>query len=98
VDDAARVGRFLDQITGRLVSVVADRAYDQDGVYAGVPGRHPDAAAIVPPRSTAVLSEMAATAPTQCARHILCITERSRMAWRKASGSNRCPNVEAAIG
>jgi hypothetical protein len=98
VDDAAQVGPLLDQVTGSLASVIADGAYDQDGVYAEVADRHPEAAVIVPPRSTAVLSEKAATAPTQRDRHLQCIAERSRMAWQKASGYNRRAKVEAAIG
>jgi hypothetical protein len=89
---------LLDPITGPRVSVTADGADDQDGVDADVADRHPDAVVIVPPRSTAVLSEMAATAPTPRDRHILCISERSRMAWQKASGYNRRAKVEAAIG
>jgi len=89
---------LLDQVTGSLASVTADGAYDQDGVYADVADHHPDAAVIVPPRSTAVLSEMAATAPTQRDCHLECITEMSRMAWQKASGYNRRAKVEAATG
>ena len=34
--------------------VTADGAYDQDGVYADVAQRHPDAAVIVPLRRTVV--------------------------------------------
>ena len=34
-----------------------DGAYDQAGIYGTVAERHPDADVIVPPRSTAVLSE-----------------------------------------
>ena len=79
VDDAAQIGPLLDQVTGSLASVTADGAYDQDGVYADVAERHPDAAVIVPPRCTAVLSEQAATAPTQRDRHLQCIAERGRM-------------------
>jgi hypothetical protein len=62
VDDAVQVGPLLDQVTGSLSSVTADGAYDQDGVYANVADRHPEAAVIVPPRCTAVLSDKAATA------------------------------------
>jgi len=98
VDDAAEVGPLLDQVTGSLASVTADGAYDQDGVYADVADRHPEAAVIVPPRCTAVLSDKAATAPTQRDRHLQCIAERSRMAWQKASDYNRRAKVEAAIG
>lgn len=98
VDDAVQVGPLLDQITGSLGSVTADGAYDQDGVYADVAERHPDAAVIVPPRCTAVLSDNATTAPTQRDHHLQCIAERSRMAWQKASGYNRRAKIEAAIG
>ncbi len=98
VDDAAQVGPLLDQVTGPLASVTADGAYDQDGVYADVAERHPDAAVIVPPHCTAVLSETAATAPTQRDRHLQCIAETSRRAWQKASGYNKRARGEATIG
>jgi len=98
MDDATQVGPLLDQVTGSLASVTAEGAYDQDGVYADVADRHPDAAVIVPLRCTAVLSEMAATAPTQRDRHLECIAETNRMAWQNASGYNSRAKVEAAIG
>jgi Transposase DDE domain len=98
VDAAAQVGPLLDQLTGSLAVVIADGAYDPDGVYADVAARHPDAAVIVPPRCTAVLSEMAATAPMQRDRHLQCITEKGRMAWQAASGYNKRAKAEAAIG
>ena len=84
VDDAVQVGPLLDQVAGSLSSVTADGAYDQDGVYADVADRHPEAAVIVPPRITAVPSDTAATAPTQRDRHLQCIAEKGRMAWQKA--------------
>jgi hypothetical protein len=98
VDDAARVGPLLDQVIGAVSSVAADGAYDQDGVYADVADRRPDAAVIVSPRCTAVLSGKAATAPTQRDRHLRCIAETGRMSWQKASGYNKRAKVEAAIG
>jgi hypothetical protein len=67
----------------------------QDGVYADVADRHPDAAVIVPPRSTAALR---LRPRRQRDRHIQCIAEWSRMAWQKASDYNRRAKVEAAIG
>ena len=36
------------------------------GAVAGERGDHPEAAVLVPPRATAVPSEMAETEPTQC--------------------------------
>jgi hypothetical protein len=89
---------LLDQIAGPLSSFAADGAYDQDGVYAAVADRHPEAAVIVPPRRTAALSDMAAIAPTQRDRHLRCIAESSRRAWQKATGYDRRAKVEAAIG
>jgi Transposase DDE domain len=98
IDDAAWSGALLDQITDPIASFTADGAYDQDRVYETVAERHPDAAVIVPPRSTAVPSASAETAPTQRDRHIQEITERSRMGWQKSSGYNLRAKVEAAIG
>src|SRR3954451_23234664 len=60
-DDAAQVGPLLDQVADPVASVTADGSYDQDGVYASVAERHPEAAVIVPPRSTAVPSATAET-------------------------------------
>jgi transposase len=98
VDDAAQVGPLLDQVTGSLSALIADGAYDQDSVYAEVADRHPDAAVIVPPRITAVLSAMAETAPTQRDQQLECIAEKGRAGWQKASGYTRRAKVEAAIG
>jgi transposase len=98
VDDAVQVSPLLDKVTGPLASVTTDGAYDQDGVYADVAERHPDAAVIVPPRRTAVPSDKAATAPTQRDRHLQCIAETSRRTWQKASGYNKRAKVEASIG
>src|SRR3954463_12214007 len=64
-DDGSQVGPLLDQVAGPVASFTGDGAYDQDGVSASVAERHPEAAIIVPPRSTAVPSATAETAPTQ---------------------------------
>jgi len=60
--------------------------------------RHPDAAVIVPPRSSAVPSATAETAPTKRDRHLQLIAERGRMGWQRASGYNWRALVEADIG
>jgi hypothetical protein len=65
VDDGSQVEPLLNQITGPLASFIGDGAYDQADIYGTVAKQHPDADVIVPPRSTAVLSEMAESAPTQ---------------------------------
>ena len=98
VDDGSQVGPLLDQIDRPIAAFTGDGAYDQEGVYASVADRHPDAMVIVPPRSSAVPSETAETAPTQRDRHLQLITERGRIGWQKASGSNWRALVEADIG
>jgi hypothetical protein len=98
VDDAARTGALLDQISDPVASFTADGAYDQDRVYAAVAERHPDAAVIVPPRSTAALSASAETAPTRRDQHIQVSARHGRMSWQKSSGYNVRAKVEAAIG
>jgi hypothetical protein len=96
-DDGAQVEPLLDQLTARLASCTGDGAYDQTGTYGTVAQRHPEAGVIVPPRSTAVLSETAETAPTQRDRHLQCIAEHGRMGWQKRSGYKRRSLVEAAV-
>ena len=98
VDDGAEVGPLLDQVPRPLASFTADGAYDQEGVSTAVAGRHPEAAIIVPPRSPAVPSETAETAPTQRDCHLQSIAEHGRAAWQKASGYTKRARAEAAIG
>ena len=96
-DDGSQVGPLLDQIEGPVASFTADGAFDRDDVYAGIVGRHPDVAVVVPPRSSAVPSATAETAPTQRDRHLEVIAERGRMGWQKASGYNWRALIEADI-
>src|ERR1700741_4546248 len=56
------------------------------------------AAVIVPPRSSAVPSATAETAPTKRDRHLQLIAERGRMGWQRVSGYNWRALVEADIG
>jgi hypothetical protein len=97
-DDGAQVGPLLDQVAGPVTSLTGDGAYDQQGVYASVAERHPEAAVIVPPRATAVPSDTAEAAPTQRDRHLRFIAEHGRMAWQKASGYTKRARAEAAVG
>ncbi len=97
VDDGSQIEPLLDQITGSLASFTGDGAYDQAGVYGTVAKRHPEAQVVVPPRSTAVLSEDVEIAPTQRDRHLQNIAEHGRLGWQKRSGYNRRALVETAI-
>jgi Transposase DDE domain len=97
-DDGAQVGPLLDQADGPIASLTGDGAYDQESVHSGVAERHPEASVIVPPRSTAVPSDTAETAPTQRDRHLQLIADKGRMGWQKASGYNRRARIEATMG
>src|SRR5689334_5517198 len=81
-----------------VASFTGDGAYDQDGVYASVAERHPEAAVVVPPRATAVPSETAESAPTQRDRHLQHIADHGRRAWQRASGYTKRARAEAALG
>ncbi len=96
-DDGAQVGPLLDQVANPIASFTSDGAHDQDAIVTSVAERHPEAAIIVPPRSNAVPSEMAGTAPMQRDRHLQHIAEHGRMAWQKASGCNKRVRAETAM-
>ena len=98
VDDGSQAGPLLDQVAGPVVSFTGDGAYDQDGVYASVAARHPEAEVIVPPRARAVPSQTAESTVTQRDRHLKLIAEQGRMAWQRASGYTKRARAEAAIG
>ncbi len=97
VNDASQVGPLLDQVAGPIASFTADGAYDQNGVHGEVAARYPEAAVIVPPRSSAVPTTTAETAPTRRDQHLSTIIERGRMSWQKASGYNWRALIEADI-
>jgi hypothetical protein len=96
-DDGSQAGPLLDRTDGPVASFTGDGAYDRDDVYAEVAARHPDAAVVVPPRSSAVPSDTAETAPTQRDAHLRCIAERGRMGWQKAPGYNWRALVESDV-
>jgi hypothetical protein len=87
---------LLDQITGPIASFIGDGAYDRAGIDSTVAGRHPDSDVIIPPRSTAVLSEDVETTPTQRNRHLQSIAEHGRIGWQKRVGCTRRDLVETA--
>ena len=97
--DASQVGPLLVQITGPIASVTADDANDGELVYQPVAERQPDTpvALIVPPRSTAVPSLAASTAPSRRDQHIRIIGDKARMGWQKAVGYGRRSHAETAI-
>jgi hypothetical protein len=65
-----QIDPLLDQVDGRVASLTADGGYDQDGVYAEIAARHPEASVIVPPRCNVVPSDTVGTGPTTRDRHL----------------------------
>jgi hypothetical protein len=94
VGDVAMIPDLLDQIEGPVGSMTGDGAYDGQAVYDAVTQRHPDAAVIVPPRSTAVPNE---TPTSQRDRHLQAIAEHGRINWQRSSGYGRRSLVETAM-
>jgi len=94
VGDVSEMPALLDQIDAEVASMTADGAYDGEAVYDAVAERHPEAAVIIPPRSTAVSNK---SATTQRDRHIAEIEEHGRMGWQRRSGYNRRSLVETAM-
>jgi hypothetical protein len=97
IDDGSQVGPLLDRVDGSMASFIGDGAYDREDVSIEVTSRHPDAVVVVPPRSSAVPSDTAETAPTQRDLHLRCIAERGRMGWQRVSGYNWRALVESDI-
>lgn len=96
-DDGSQVGPLLDQTAGPVASLTGDGAYDRDDVHAEVAARHPEAAAVVPPRANAVPNEAAETAPTRRDVHLRCVAERGRMGRQRAPGYGWRALVESDI-
>lgn len=86
VGGVSAVPDLLEQIKGPVGSITGDGAYDGKTVYDAVAIRHPEAAIIIPPRSTAVASE---TAATPRGRHLQTIARYRRISWQKTSGYSR---------
>jgi hypothetical protein len=95
--DASLVGALLEQISCPISTVFADGAYDGEPVYRSVTAHTPDAAVIIPPRSTAVPSATADTDPTQRDRHIQLIEERGRLGWQRSVNYGKRSLAEVAM-
>jgi transposase len=85
---------LLDQIEDPVGSVTADGAYDGDPIYDEVLRRYPAARVIIPPRSTAILSD---TGTTQRDDHLRSIARHGRLGWQRRSGYGRRSLVETAM-
>jgi hypothetical protein len=95
--DPSQVAPLLDQIEGDIGRVTADGAYDGAPVYATISGRDDDVEIVIPPRSTAVLSDRADPVG-QRDRHLEMISDRGRLAWQKATDYGKRSLAETAMG
>ena len=79
-------GNHVGKVFRTAVPVQSDFLFAcySDPIYRSVVAHTPDAAVIIPPRSTAVPSDTAETAPTQRDRHIQLIEQRGRLGWQRA--------------
>jgi hypothetical protein len=94
VGDVTTVPDLLDQIDGVVASVTGDGAYDADVVYDEITRRHPEADVIIPPRSTAVMTESGTTRRDTLLRTI---EKHGRIGWQRRSGYCRRSLVETAM-
>src|ERR1700730_6931569 len=86
------------RLRARLRRLPATAPMDRDDVDREVCQRHPDAAVIVPPRSSAVPSATAEIARTKRERRVQLIAERGLMGCQRSGGYNWRGSVEADIG
>ncbi len=68
---------------------------DQDRVYASVAERHPETAVVVPPRSTAVPSDTAETAPTQRDGHPQRVADRPGLLFLETGEAGQTAGMAA---
>jgi transposase len=85
---------LLDQIEEPVGSVTADGAYDGTAIYDEVLQRYPATRVIIPPRSTAILSD---AGTTQRDDHLRSIEQHGRLGWLRRSGYGRRSLVETAM-
>ena len=97
IDDPSQVVPLLDQIGGGIAKVTADGAYDGAPTYATIAAHGDDIEVVIPPRSTAVLSDELGPL-AQRDRHLEMITGRGRLAWQKATDYGRRSLVETTMG
>jgi hypothetical protein len=94
VGDVSALPDLMDRIESPIGSVTADGAHDGDTVYNEVLQRHPAARVIIPPRSTAVLSD---AGTTQRDDHLRSIETHGRIEWQCHSGYDRRSLVETVM-
>ena len=81
--------------TGHIDSIVADKGYDQIGVYeAALTHLNKNGKIMIHPRANGVISASGEAALRQRNQHIKSISEDGVLAWRRTSGYYRQSEVE----
>jgi hypothetical protein len=94
VGDVSVIPDLLEQIDSPVVPLTADGAYDAEAVYDAVTERAPGAPVIIPPRTTAVVNQLATS---QRDLHIAMIAQHGRIGWQRRLGYGRRGLVETAV-
>jgi len=84
--DPSQVPELLSQVDGVLARFIGDGIFDQAPIYSAIENHSPGARVIIPPRTDAVLSSTARSAPAQRDAHVLAIESEGRCAWKRTSG------------
>jgi hypothetical protein len=95
--DPAHVPELLSQVDRVIERFIGDGMYDKEPVYAAVAQHSRGARVIIPPRKDAVLSPMAATAPSQRDQYLLTIESEGRCPWKRTSGYYAQSHAENAF-
>ena len=95
--DPSQVPEILSQVDHRIDRFIGDGIYDQQPVYAAVMVLSPGASVLIPPRKDAVLSDQAATLPTQRDQHLVAIESAGRFHWKRTSGYYNQAYAENAL-
>lgn len=91
-DDASQVPKLQEQVSEKVDGAIADGAYDTKHVYQIFVEMNPDIRLIIPPRSSAMMSE--ATILKQRNEHIDSIQQHGREQWENTSGYTQQARAE----
>jgi hypothetical protein len=95
--DPSQVPELLSQVDCVIERFIGDGIFDHAPAYTAVENHSPGARVIIPPRKDAVLSDQAATIPTQRDPHLLAIEREGWFAWKRTSGSYAQSHAENAF-
>ena len=87
-DDPSQIPILLSQIDQNVEMMIADGAYDTQGVYDTLyHHKSGPIKGLMPPRKDAVISS--SDSPTRRDQNIRAIKEKGRLKWQKETGFNR---------